>query len=270
MVRWLLVLAFLVGGCVAVSSAPRAAATDGFLAALDVGQGDSIVIDAGLAVMVDTGNPGQQALQKAQELGSRVTALVITHLHDDHAGDAVPVIRSGIAAVFWNGRTDGSLYAKIEETADAAGVPLVALVPGDVLQAGGARLSVLGPDAAYRTSGDPNDTSLVLRTDLPGFSALLTGDANLESETALPADALDADVLKVGHHGSKTSSGEDFLNLVSPEIALISSGKGNRYGHPTPEALERLENSGMEVYRTDEEGTIVVRGSNGTLRTTRR
>lgn len=266
--RWLLAAAYLAGGIGALLLT-RTVAADPRLTMLDVGQGDSLVVDAGIAVMVDTGNPGSQARAKAAARGHQVRALIVTHLHDDHAGDAVPLISSGIAAVFWNGLQDGALFAKIRAAADAAGVPLVALVPGDVLRAGRAELRVLAPDAGYRTSADPNDTSLVLRADLPGFSALLTGDTNLEGEAALPAAAIRADVLKVGHHGSKTSSGEAFLAAVRPRIALISAGEGNRYGHPTPEALARLHEAGAAVYRTDEQGTLTVTASGGELRVVR-
>lgn len=237
----------------------RAEEREPFLGVLDVGQGDSLIIDAGIGVMVDTGNPGQGAITKAQKLGTRVGALVLTHLHADHAGDAVAIIRTRPAAVFWNGSIDSSLYEDIQRAAHESSVPLVPLIPGDVLHAGRARISVLGPSRAYLTSDDPNDTSLVLRVDYPDFSALLTGDATLEVEEHL--ENVDVDVLKVGHHGSKGSSGEAFLERVSPEVALISSGASNRYGHPAQEALERLSNAGAVIYRTDEQGTLVVRNT---------
>ncbi len=268
MVRWFLVAAFALGGGAALL-ATRPAAAAPRLTVLDVGQGDSVVIDAGLAVMVDTGNPGSQALAKARARGHAVRALLISHLHDDHAGDASAVIASGITAAFWNGRTGGALHEKLHAAAADAGVPLVAVVPGDRIRAGGATLRVIGPDRGYLTSGDPNDTSLSIRAELPGFAAILTGDANLEGEEALPPALLRADVLKVGHHGSRTSSGEVFLARVSPRIALVSSGAGNRYGHPAPEALARLRAAGAAVYRTDQAGTMTVTFEGAGLRVLR-
>jgi competence protein ComEC len=267
-VKWLLVAAFALAGAVALLARPSEQDAPR-LTMLDVGQGDSIVIDAGIAVMVGTGNPGSQALAKARARGHAVRALLTSHLHDDHAGDAPAVIASGIAAAFWNGRTGGTLYEKMRVAAADAGVPLVAVVPGDRIRAGGATLQVIGPDRGYLTSGDPNDTSLSIRVELPGFAAILTGDANLEAEEALPPALLRADVLKVGHHGSKTSSGAVFLARVSPRIALVSSGAGNRYGHPAPEALARLRAAGAAVYRTDQAGTMTVTVEGAGLRVLR-
>lgn len=257
--RWLLASVLAIAGAAAFASAgPR---REPFLAMLDVGQGDSIVVDAGVGVLVDTGVRGAGALAKARAAGSRPRVLVISHLHEDHAGDAPAVVGAGLAAVLWNGRTDGILYARIADSAASAGVPLVAVGPGDVLRAGDAAVRFLAPDAGYRTSGDPNDTSLVARVDLPGFSALLTGDAGAAVERALPRGAVDVDVLKVSHHGSKGSSDEAFLAAVSPRIALVSSGAGNRYGHPFPEALARLARAGAQVRRSDREGTVRVTAS---------
>lgn len=259
--RWLLVLAYLAGGAGALASVPESGARPASLSVLDVGQGDAIAIDAGLGVLVDTGNPGSQA----RALGTRVAALVITHLHEDHAGDAEAVIASRPAAAFWNGVAEGPLYDELREAAERHGVPLVALAPGDVLRAGGARLSVLAPALAYRTSGDPNDSSLVIRADLPGFSALLTGDAGAAAEGTLPAEEVDVDVLKVGHHGSKTATSEPFLAATTPELAIISSGEGNRYGHPSEDALGRLAEQGIPVLRTDLSGTVAVSARGGVL-----
>lgn len=252
--RWALAAALLTSGLVAFRL--PAASREPFLAMLDVGQGDSVVLDAGIGVMVDTGIRGSGVLAKARDQGSRPRVLIISHLHEDHAGDAAAIVGSGLSAVLWNGRTDGTLYGGIAAAAASAGVPLVAAGPGDVLQAGRARLSVLAPDAGYRTSGDANDTSLVIRADLPGFSALLTGDTNAAGERALPGSQVDVDVLKVSHHGSRSSSDPDFLAAVSPEIALVSAGAGNRYGHPSPETLSRLSISGARVLRTDEQGSV--------------
>jgi competence protein ComEC len=177
----------------------------------------------------------------------------------DHAGDAPGVLQAtSLAALFWNGRTDVPLYAKIAAAARVQGVPLVPLQPGDILHAGAMRIRVLWPNQAYRTSANQNDGSLVLRAELPGFTALVTGDLPVEAERWLPKALVDVDVLKVGHHGSKGSSGDAFLRAVSSEIALISVGAKNHYGHPTPEALVRLSAVHAAVYRTDQQGSLSV------------
>lgn len=251
-------------GCACLLTLPRRDSARA-LSLIDVGQGDAAYIQSGGAgLLVDTGVPGSSADLSAP---GPVSALLVTHLERDHAGDAAKVIaRGNLAAVFWNGRTDAPLHGDVARAAGAAGVPLVALVPGDVLRVGDVRLGVLSPGPGYRTSADHNDSSLVLRADFPEFSALLTGDAPAEVERLLPPGPADVDVLKLGHHGSKTATGDHLLDLATPALALVSVGAGNRYGHPAPEVLARLEGRGIPLLRTDEQGTITVFWRDGELR----
>lgn len=124
---------------------------------------------------------------------------------------------------------------------------------------GGAMLTVLGPMDEYRD--DLNENSVVCRLDFGETSFLFTGDASRQSENDLVkayGDGLSADVLKLGHHGSDTSSQEKWLNAVDPEVAVCCVGWDNTYGHPNPEVLERLEKRGVTLYRTDRNGTVVV------------
>ena len=124
---------------------------------------------------------------------------------------------------------------------------------------GGAMLTVLGPMDEYRD--DLNENSVVCRLDFGETSFLFTGDASRQSENDLVkayGDGLSADVLKLGHHGSDTSSQEKWLNAVDPEVAVCCVGWDNTYGHPSPEVLERLEKRGVTLYRTDRNGTVVV------------
>lgn len=262
-IRYGFLAVLIAAGFGALSTLPNLSG-QAFLTVLDVGQGDSIYArDGAVGVLVDTGNPGSGAVGKA---GGPVSLLVLTHLERDHAGDAAATIRAASpGAVLFNGRTDASSYEALAEASDAAGTPLVAVVPGDVLRFGASRLTVLGPQEAHRTSANHNDSSLVLRADFPEFSALLTGDATVELESTLDHTHLDVDVLKVGHHGSKTSSGEDFLDAVQPGVALVSLGEGNSYGHPAPEVVDRFAARGIPVFRTDREGSITVRASGGQL-----
>lgn len=257
MVRWMLVAVHVAVALVLIHSLPQKAdARESFIAALDVGQGDSIVVDSGIGIMVDTGNPGSHALEKAKEINSTIAALVITHLHQDHAGDIDAVLATKPAAVFWNGVATGTIYVRLAESAQRNKVPLIALRPGDRLRVGKTTLHVIGPNSGYLTSADTNDGSLILRADMPGISALLMGDAPREAEIGLRTAKVD--VLKVGHHGSKNSTGDALLDVIQPKIALISSGAENKYGHPAAELIDRLEKHDIEIVRTDQKGTIIV------------
>ena len=144
--------------------------------------------------------------------------------------------------------------------ADQQGLQITIPKPGDVIEFGGATATVLGPVKSY---ADPNDTSIVLMVELGNTRFLFTGDMEVAAEN----DMLDywgegfdwsADVLKVGHHGSDTSTSYRFLNAVMPEIGVISVGRGNSYGHPCEVPLSRLSQAGVAVYRTDELGHIVI------------
>ena len=127
-------------------------------------------------------------------------------------------------------------------------------------------------NAALRGEGEINSTSVVLLVSWNGFDALLTGDAYVETELTLMDEVGDVDVLKVGHHGSRTSTDSSFLAAIRPETALISVGARNRYGHPVPEVVGRLTRVGAKVYRTDRQGdvhVIVSRSGRITVRSSR-
>jgi competence protein ComEC len=136
--------------------------------------------------------------------------------------------------------------------------------PGTVFRLDGVTLTVLAPDSTWTAAQhDANETSVVLRVQFGRHRMLLTGDAERNEEQWLlqqyPAEALRADVLKVGHHGSRTSSSPAFLTAVAPRVALASLGAGNRYGHPAPETLLAFLARGIPMLRTDHEGVVVVR-----------
>jgi competence protein ComEC len=117
-------------------------------------------------------------------------------------------------------------------------------------------IEVLHPNKNYQTE-DSNNTSIVLQMDYHGFRALFMGDLGSEAEGEV--ETKDVDVLKVAHHGSKYSTSTEWLEKVNPKMAIISAGKNNRYGHPHEELLERLEEVGSVIRRTDEEGEVVVK-----------
>ena len=235
---------------------------------LDVGQGDAIFIQTpgGRQVLVDG---GERASVLVNELGAvmpfwdrRLDLAALTHADADHMDAQIELPRR-LAL-------DGALAtAATLESADAAawrdalhvgGVTPVALAAGAWVALGdGVTLRVLNPDPAGYVGPDPdNENSLVLRVEYGAFQALLTGDAGLPSEAAwLGAGApLAATVLKVGHHGSKTSTGPSFVAAVQPQLAVIQVGAENRYGHPTAETLANL--AATTVLRTDLDGRIEV------------
>ncbi len=246
---------------------------------LDVGQGDAFLVRSGAAaVLIDTGN--QDALLR-EALGRegvyRLDAVVVTHPDDDHCaslralGNVVEVGAVYTAA-------DG-LECPCERCeglrADAASVAaqgLQGLEAGDRLQAGRFSLEVIWPRAFADEGG--NADSLCLRAALDAdqdgtadWTALFCGDAEAEQLQELIDDgALGAvDVLKVGHHGSRAGLTDGVAQALSPRIALVSVGARNRYGHPAPETLSRLETVGATVFRTDQHGTVDVRLSTGSV-----
>ena len=165
-------------------------------------------------------------------------------------------------------RDDGGT-PRIAAGPGAAGVPWRRVHPGDSIAVDGVVLRVLAPDSAWTASlADPNEASVVTTVEYRGARFLLTGDAERGEEDRLIAaygTALRADVLKVGHHGSSTSSSPEFLSAVRPRLALISVGVRNSYGHPSPSVLRALTRAGAAVLRTDAEGTLVVRTDGATI-----
>lgn len=229
---------------------------------LDVGQGDSIFISCeGQNMLIDAGVP---------EMGARVTAylskygvkklddVVCTHPHDDHIGGMPAVLQQEQVGRILMTRAQNNTagFEKLLNTIAAKGLKITEAVPGARYTLGGASFVIFAPNGSYT---DLNNTSVVLKLTYHERSFLFTGDAETQSETDMLKKGWDlkADVLKVGHHGSSTSTGAKFLKAVSPQYAAISVGAGNDYGHPTPSTLARLQKAGVTVLRTDQSGTIV-------------
>lgn len=230
---------------------------------LDVGQGDAVVVRTprGRWVLVDTGpDPGDRLVRRLRALGVRRLALmVLTHPHLDHIGGAAEVLDAlPVGAVGDPGLALGSEpYREVLGEARRAGVPWRTLVRGDTLRVDGVEFAVLWP--AEPPSGpvagvDPNDLSVVVRVAWGGFSALLTGDAPAEAEARFGPEAGPVTLLKLGHHGSTTSTAPAFLDAIRPELAVVSAGRFNRFGHPAPAVLERVVGAGIPLHRTDRDG----------------
>jgi competence protein ComEC len=200
-----------------------------------------------------------------------VLAFVLSHPHLDHVGGASSVLRALRPAAYWDAAFagGGSAYRESLAIARTLGVPWHRVDPGDSIVADGVVVRFLAPDSAWTaTLRDPNEASTVALVRYGAVRFLLVGDAERGEEGWLlrhAGDALRADVLKVGHHGSRTSTTPAFLAAVRPRVALVSAGLGNSYGHPDAEVLAALAAAGADVVRSDVVGSAVVRTDGRTL-----
>ena len=235
---------------------------------LDVGQGDAILVQApdGRQILVD-GGPSPTAL--LNELGDvlpfwdhSLDLVVLTHPDGDHITGLIPLLdRYRVAQVLDVQQSDTAPEAMPwRERLAALGIPRTLAQRGMRLPVGDLGITVLhpGPTQLTGTASDDNNNSVVLRMDYGGISFVLTGDAESEAEANMIAAGLPlaADVLKVGHHGSNGASSPQFIAAVAPRLAVIQVGAQNKFGHPDPAVLERLQ--GVEVLRTDQNGRIEV------------
>lgn len=238
---------------------------------IDVGQADSIlIINKEDAMLIDAGNneDGEDVVNFIKDKGiTKLDYVVGTHPHEDHIGGLDDVINSDI-------EIENVLMPKIETTTktfedvvDAIsnkGLTVKAPSKGDTFTLGDSNLEVMTD--SILDEDNLNLSSITLRLQYGNNSFLFMGDSEEENEKTITWPK--TDVLKVGHHGSSTSSSEEFLNEVKPSISIIMAGKDNSYGLPKEEIVERLENVGSKVYRTDENGTIEVTSDGNNINVT--
>lgn len=251
---------------------------------LDVGQGDAIVLQTprGHVMVVDTGRAtpeddmGRRVVLpflRAQGV-NRVDALALTHPDIDHVGGAISLLqRVRVHFLLLSLPTSGHpLYGPVQEAAGQRRIPVRALARGQRIEfPDGVVAEVLHPSVRSMFGQHPdNNASLVLRVQYGRTSLLLTGDAEEEAEREMlrAGERVGADLLKLGHHGSLTSSSEAFLEAVRPQVAIVSVGRGNIYGHPHPQILARLQSRHIRLFRTDRDGAITVLSDGRTMKIT--
>lgn len=229
---------------------------------LDVGQGDSILL-AGpdFTILIDTGRQDRnEVVPYLKKIGVKsIDLLVGTHPHADHIGQFPQVLKAfPVREVWMSGDTNTTkTFENALDAIAASGAAYHEPRLGEVYQIGSARIEVLNPD---KLTGDPNVGSVSFRLIYGNVAFMFTGDAEAPTERAIIDTGRDlhAQILKLGHHGSNTSSSLAFLLAVKPELAIWSAGKDNVYGHPSPETLDRLKRLGIKTLGTAINGTIVV------------
>lgn len=241
---------------------------------IDVGQGDSILITGGgQAILIDAGenDKGDEVVAYLEKCGVRHLDLVIgTHPHSDHIGGLDVVLDNISADQLWMPEIPEKImpttrtFNDLLDAAENNNVSLLTAVPGDRAELCGGTLQVLGPVKEY---DDLNNVSLVTKFTFGGNSFLFTGDMESDAEADLLESGakVSADVLKMGHHGSSTSSSKAFIDAVDPDIFVIQLGEGNSYGHPHKETLALLKERGAKAWRNDLNGSVVMKSDGQTI-----
>ena len=249
---------------------------------LDVGQGDGIWIetDDGSHYLIDAGSTSQNGLGEytlipfLKYMGTDVIdAVFLTHLDEDHISGIRELMEDsqGIRIrqlVVAQAVVRDETYEQLMELCHNSQIPVKYVQTGDRIQTGTVQMEVLHPIASY-DAGDKNAASLVMKLEYGDFHALFTGDVGLDGEQRV-REQLGKDwkchLYKAAHHGSKYSNSQQLLEQLKPQVAVISCGENNSYGHPHTEVLERLEKTGSKVLRTDQGGAVMIKISKDGVR----
>lgn len=258
-----LLLSLLLAGCAGES---KETADPLVIHFVDVGQADCTLLTVGeTTVLIDGGNTDTawDVVNYLRRYGIEELDLVVnTHPHGDHLGGIPAVMNAIPTKEVWCSTTsfDTYLFDQFEAAADKQDLEIRKPVLGTTYVSDGLIITVLGPREAEATYHDLNDTSLVLMVQYGEKKFLFTGDMEAYAENQLVRDGvgLDADVLKVGHHGSYSSTSQAFLNKVTPEYGIVFCGRENEYGHPHDAPMNRLNRADVELFRTDLMGNIVL------------
>ena len=249
------------------------------IACLDVGQGDGIVIEMENQwnILIDGGSTNKSSLGQYQLIPylksrgiSRLDGIYISHTDEDHISgvrEILDYISKGLTIIRvenlilpdWDEVQDNKNFQELTELAKAAGTRVIYVNAGDRVRYGETTLKVLWPEAGA-TGKEVNEDAMVIEMTNGAFKGVFTGDIGKDTEDKLLQKGVleDVDFLKVAHHGSKYSTGEEFLDVVKPELSVISCSATNTYGHPSPDTLKRLENSGSKVLITKDVGAVTI------------
>ena len=247
-----------------IEVAPGVTSTYGLMRVhfIDVGQADSAFIELGngQTMLIDAGRSGGDVVDYIRNLQyETIDYVVASHPHDDHIGGMATVLNSfNIGKMYMPKQAHTiSAFTNMLDVIENKGIDLyTAKVGTNILSSGNINIDVLAPFS--ESNSNLNNASAVVRITYGKTVMLFTGDAEHVIENQLLNSGVDADVLKVGHHGAGSASSSSFIKAVSPDIAVISVGEGNSYGHPHADTLAILNEVGANIYRTDEQGTIVV------------
>lgn len=231
---------------------------------IDVGQGDSILIDLGeTEILIDGGEKNTVAADYIRPyVDGALEVMVVTHSHSDHIGGLIDVLAKYQVQDIWlNGDTTTSAtFTAFTNAVNSEGATIHQTQRGDVIHAGDLKFNVLNPPKPLFS--DVNNNSIVLSLSYGDVDFLFNGDAERDAEASMLTQSivplLDYEVLKVGHHGSRTASSSEFLNVIKPDVAIYSAGAGNTYGHPHQETLVSLDSIGAKIYGTDVHGDVIV------------
>lgn len=236
---------------------------------LDVGQGDAILIEQGSKqILIDGGPSGQVLLNKLGKYipfwDREIEMIIATHPDQDHIAGLVDAMKNYKVDLIMDtsAQSDSQIFKKYQEIIQTKNIESLKGEAGMKIKlSDNQEMEILNPkDSDLWNKSDTNASSIVARLSSSKTSFLLTGD--LPSEQEININAEKTDILKVAHHGSKYSTSQEFLDKISPVEAIISVGKNNRYGHPAPEVLERLQSKNIKIWRTDEAGDVAYKCQN--------
>ncbi len=261
----LIILSLVLAGCQSQPAQNSSVAPASFqVTYLDVGQADSILVQAGnssLLIDAGTNSTANNLVKNLKNRGlSRLDMVVGTHPHEDHIGGLDAVINQFDIGKLYMPKVSATTktFEDVLQAIKNKGLSVTTPVPGTSFSLGSATGTILAPNG--QSYADLNNYSIVIRMFYGSTSFLFTGDAQAESEKEMLTKGytLKSDVLKVGHHGSESSTTSEFLKAVSPKYAVISVGQGNDYGHPHQVTLDKLNAAGVKIYRTDLNGNITI------------
>ena len=238
---------------------------------IDVGQGDStliitpdkktVLIDGGGSDSFDVGEKVLLPYLLDRRI-LKVDYVLIPHFDTDHATGVAQILgKIDVSSIILTRQLEeNDIYRHILSIAKEKKIKLIYVKEGDVLKIGGIKISIIHPENKLMINNPMNNNSIVCKVEYNSFSMLLTGDIEMEAEELILRKNINlkADVLKVAHHGSKTSTTGEFLKAINPKVALIGVGKNNNFGHPSNEVIQRLKENGTRIYRTDENGEISI------------